>query len=305
VRPLHLSDSSKIFRRATFVGSVICVVANLALACSAKGTNDGFESTGDDAGHASDGSSVSPKPIDADTPSSLLATSPNCPLSLFEPGTAAQDFSNDASIAADWMTNFAAPQPSAGGSLQFGPHPMSDNWWENYSPITSLNKPGDVLICARLRLSPDVGSADAGFDGGGADADTDYSDSNSFEITVRLPDDAGYETAGMALEIQANASQAVLHTRTGADSWITHDTVPFTVSGSAIATVDIVLFAQGSDFFAQARNVDTGQLVNLHADYNLPAGGAVSLLGWRERAPTFVDRIVIGVPAPSTLPQLQ
>ena len=169
----------------------------------------------------------------ADAASSLLATSPNCPLSLFEPGTSPQDFSTDASIAGVWIPNYAAPQPSASGSLQFGPHPMSDNWWENYSPITSLDKPGDVLICARLRLSPDVdsdaGSDDGGVDGGG---DATFAGSNTFEITVRLPDDAAFETAGMALQIQANASQVVLHTRTGAASWITHDTAPFTLSSS-------------------------------------------------------------------------
>lgn len=183
---------------------------------------------------------------------------------------------------------------------------MSENWWENYSPITSLDKPGDVLICARLRLSPDA-DIDASTDDGGAEGggDTTAAGSNTFEITMRLPDDAGFETAGMALQIQANASQIVLHTRTGSDTWITHDTAPFTLSSSAIATVDVLLFAQGSHFFAQARNVDTGQLVDLHAEYNLPAGGAVSLLGWRERAPTFVDRIVIGVPTASTLPALQ
>lgn len=184
---------------------------------------------------------------------------------------------------------------------------MSDNWWENYSPITSVDKPGDVLICARLRLSPDVdadgGSGDdSGVDGGG---DTTGAGSNTFEITVRLPDDAGFETAGMALQIQANASQIVLHTRTGAATWVTHDTQPFTLSSSAIATVDVLLFAQGSNFVAQARNVDTGEVAHLHANYNLPAGGAVSLLGWRERAPTFVDRLVMGIPTAATLPALQ
>jgi hypothetical protein len=303
VKSRRLSAWSQLFGRVAFGAAVVCGVANLISACSAKAGNDGFDSVAD-AGPESGASTRPSTPADSgsDAGLALLETSPNCPLSLFEPGTSPEDFSSDASIAGHWIPNYAAPEPSAGGSLQFGPHPMSDNWWENYSPITSVAKPGDVLICARLRLSPDA-DADAGADDSGSDSTG--ASSNTFELTMRLPDDAGFETAGMALEIAANASQIALHTRTGSDTWITHDTAPFTLSSSAISTVDVVLFAQGSSFVAQARNVDSGEVAHLHADYNLPAGGAVSLLGWRERAPTFVDRLVMGVPTASTLPALQ
>ncbi|HEX7665049.1 MAG TPA: hypothetical protein VF407_11075 [Polyangiaceae bacterium] len=282
------------------------MLATSAAACSAAhGGSDGFDAS--DSGATNDVSNddaqtgpVADADIDAGT--ALLAQAPNCPLSMFASGTAAEDFSSDASVGADWAPNWVAPVPNA-GSLRFGPHPMNENWWENYSPTTSTSKPGDVLVCARLRISADP-EADAGAVAAVDAGDTDGASSNTFEITVRLPDDAGFETSGMALQMRANDSKIVLHTRTGSDTWITHDSAPFAFAASSITTVDVAIFAQGSRFFAQARNVDTGDVATLHATYDMPAGGAVNLLGWRERGATFVDRMVIGVPAASTLPAL-
>ena len=46
---------------------------------------------------------------------------------------------------------------------------------------------------------------------------------------------------------------------------------------------DVLLYGQGSRFVAEVRNTLTGQIAQLRADSPLPAGGAVSLVGWRSR----------------------
>jgi hypothetical protein len=217
----------------------------------------------------------------------VLVDYPNCPLTMFVAGTTPQDFSSQAAVLMAWNPQWVAPLAVAGGALQFGPHPMSESWWENYSPITSSFKPGDVLSCARLRISREPGSAD----------------SNTFELTMRLPDEAGFETSGMALEINASTGMVQLHTRLTADTWITHDKKPLTLA-SGTATLDLLLQGQGAQFAAEVRDVDTGTTVRLQAVYPLPPGGAISMVGWRNRQPWFVDRLVVGIPAANVAERL-
>ncbi|MFO0665388.1 MAG: hypothetical protein U0174_15645 [Polyangiaceae bacterium] len=115
------------------------------------------------------------------------------------------------------------------------------------------------------------------------------------EFGIRVPDGAPYEASGVTLQLRPNDTKALLHTRTGADTWTTHDTKPFSLPKGA-STLDVLLFARGTRFVAQVRNVDTGQKIELLAAYTLPLGGALTMVGWRQASPTFVDRMVIGVP---------
>lgn len=211
----------------------------------------------------------------------LLATHPGCPLTLFADGTLPQDLSTAAAYGAAWTGGWVQPQIK-NGALAFGPHPMTMNWWENYSPTASKQKPGDVLICARLRMTPEQG-------GGASD--------NSFELTMRLPDGAGYETAGMSLELEANSGTARLRTRTGDNAWTTYESKPIASAPGAELTYELLLFGQGNRFFAEVKNTQTGEIVLLHASATFPAGGAVTLLGWRNRYGAYVDRLVLGQPS--------
>lgn len=205
---------------------------------------------------------------------------PNCPLSLFENSAKPEDFSSDATLKQSWTPQWVAPKTAAGGSLQVGPHPLTAHWWENYSAMSSIRKPGDVLVCARIRMVRE------------ASAEIDV---NVLEFGIRVPDGASYEASGVTLQLRPNDTKVLLHTRTGADTWTTHDSKPFSLP-KGTSTLDVLLFARGTRFVAQVRNVDTGQTTELSATYIIPLGGALTMVGWRQASPTFVDRMVVGVP---------
>lgn len=211
----------------------------------------------------------------------LLESHPGCLGTLFADGTQAQDLSTAAAYSASWTGGWVLPQLN-NGALAFGPHPMTTDWWENYSPTTSKQKPGDVLICARVRMTPEISGSP---------------NDNTFELTMRLPDNPGFETAGMDLSLEANAGLTRLRTRTGADSHIDYDTKPLASAPGTALTYELLLFGQGNRFVAEARNTNTGQAVLLRASATLPAGGAVTMLGWRNRQGAYIDRLVIGQPS--------
>jgi hypothetical protein len=211
----------------------------------------------------------------------LLVTHPGCPLTLFADGTLPQDLSTQAAYGAAWTGGWVQPQIK-NGALAFGPHPMTANWWENYSPTASKQKPGDVLLCTKLRMTPEAGGA---------------ASDNSFELTMRLPDGAGFETAGMTLDLEVNGGVARLRTRTGDNQWTTYESKPIAGEPGAEITYELLLFGQGNRFLAEVRNTKTGQVVILHASATFPAGGAVTMLGWRNRYGAYVDRLVMGQPS--------
>ena len=218
----------------------------------------------------------------------ILADYVNCPLSMFTSGVRPQDFSSDVAVDAAWTTAWARPR-ALGGALQFGPHPMTDAWWDNYSAATANERPGDVLVCARLRITPEpMGDPNA----------------NVFDMTVRLPAGAPFDTAGMVLGVHANMSTAVLTTRLTDSTWVTHDSVPLPLVDGVTATLDLLLYAQGDRFAAEVRDLDTARTVRLGATYALPAGGGLSLVGWRMANGAFVDRLLVGAPSPEVAARL-
>ena len=279
------------------------MAAALAAACSgAKGPLFAAADAGADTANRPDAAEPLP-PLDRPPPADasaedaappatdrpLLARYPGCPSTLFDEAVAAQDFTNAAAYAVNWRGAWAAPSLQD-GALVFGPHPMSPNWWENYSPTTSTHAFPDPLACARIRMTRD---------------DRDDAWSNSFELTVRLAPDAPYETAGMTLLVLVNAGELRLRTRTGDSAWTTYDAAPLKTAAGSESTFDLLLFAQGPRFFAQARNVDSSETADLRATAVLPAGDLVSLLGWRNRAAARVDRLVLGPAAASIARELE
>lgn len=227
-------------------------------------------------------------PPDLAVPSRDLANLPpifssfaGCGPELFADGTMAEDFSSQMAFEVGWQTAWAKPQISA-AVLGFGPHPLTADWWENYSPTTTRGKPGDVLLCARLRLTTQMNDPPA---------------DNSIEFTLRNPDGAMYETSGMVLLLSGNASLIVMRTRTGPDTWVNYAQAPLRMDSGVETTYDLLLFGQGSRFVAEVRNRSTGQIAHLRADSPLPAGGAVSLVGWRSRNGIYVDKLMMGQPS--------
>lgn len=211
----------------------------------------------------------------------LLATFGGCDGPLFADGTKPQDLSTQTAFDSAWTTNWAKPQIKE-GALTFGPHPLTADWWDNYSPTATVTKPGDVLICARMRLMSQQ---------------NDPAGDNSFELTMRNPDAAMYETSGMVLLIEGNASQVGLRTRTGADTWVRYARAPLRMESGNQTTFDLLLYGQGSRFVAEVKNHNTGEIVRMRGDAPLPAGGAVTMVGWRSRNGIFVDKLIFGAPS--------
>jgi hypothetical protein len=213
----------------------------------------------------------------------LLAQFADCGSTLFADGTLPQDFSSQMAFEAAWRPAWAKPQVKAGG-LAFGPHPLTADWWENYSPAESLTKPGDVLLCARLRLTAEA---------------SDPVGDNSFELTMRKPDSGMYETSGLVLLIESNASFVTLRTRTGQESWLTYDRAPLRIESGSETAFELLLYGKDQRFLAEVKNTRTGQIARLRAEAMLPAGGSVTVLGWRTRSGIFLDKLVMGPPSPA------
>lgn len=262
-------------RSLVALSSLIGLGLGLLPGCESKGGQD--TQPHKDAGAMQDLTAVR----DLSGPAPLLGTYGGCAAELFASGTQPQDFSSQAALDLAWKTGWAQPQIKD-GALTFGPHPLTADWWENYSPAASLDKPGDVLLCARVRLTAQT---------------ADPASDNSFELTMRNPDGAMYETSGMALLIEGNASFVGLRTRTGPEVWATYDRKPLALKSGEESTLELLLFGQGSRFFAEVKNVATGQITQLRAEAGLPAGGAVTLLGWRTRSGIQMDKLVLGAPS--------
>ncbi|MBL9008966.1 MAG: hypothetical protein JNJ46_32190 [Myxococcales bacterium] len=221
-------------------------------------------------------------------PKPLLATYAGCGSDLFADGTKPQDFGSQAAFEAAFRPAWAKPQVKD-GALVFGPHPLTADWWENYSPAESIDKPGDVLLCARVRLTTQA---------------NDPVGDNSFELTLRKPEMGMYETSGMVLLIEGNASFVALRTRTGQDTWVTYDRVPLRMQSGSETRFELLSYGQGSRFVAEVKNTSTGEIARLRAESPLPAGGSVTVLGWRSRNGIYVDTLVMGQPSPAARDRL-
>ena len=47
----------------------------------------------------------------------------------------------------------------------------------------------------------------------------------------------------------------------------------------------------------EVKNHNTGEIVRMRGDAPLPAGGAVTMVGWRSRNGIFVDKLIFGAPS--------
>lgn len=283
-QPLHPQSSLRSTARSTVPLALACLAwLPWQSACDSKGGQQATDAAIDQA--QSEALDLGP---DLTALPPLLATFAGCPSTLFADRTAPQDLSSQAAFEAAWRPAWAKPQVKD-GALAFGPHPLTADWWENYSPATSLDKPGDVLLCARVRLTPQ---------------ENDPVGDNSFELTMRLPESAMYETSGMVLLVEGNASSVRLRTRTGQDSWTNYARAPLRLQSGSETTLELLLYGQGQRFVAEVKNTSTGEIARLRADSSLPAGGAVTLLGWRSRNGIFVDKLVIGPPSTTAAERL-
>lgn len=255
--------------------------ARLPLALSALLFGVGCSSQGGQGPLDEPGPDLAESSRDLAAPATILGSSAGCGSELFADGTKPEDFSSQAAFEAGWQLAWSKPQISA-GHLALGPHPLSPDWWENYSPATTRGKPGDVLLCARLRLTTQK---------------NDPAEDNSIELTLRNPDGAMYETAGMVLLVSGNAETVQLRTRTGPDSWVRYAQAGLRMESGVETSYDLLLFGQGSHFVAEVRNNSSAQVVRLRGDSPLAAGGAASLVGWRSRNGIYIDQLILGQPS--------
>ncbi|WP_096326947.1 hypothetical protein [Nannocystis exedens] len=212
----------------------------------------------------------------------LLNCYVGCPDELFAVPPYVEEFDDPAQYDAHWGGTWAAPTV-AGGSLNFGPHPMTPDWWDNYSPTWSKEEYGDTLLCARLRLTPPVVA---------------IPDEDMFEVTMRLPADAAYETGAMSLGLLTAESQLVFRTRIAEAQWQDHAEAPFPLDRGVENTLDVLIYAQGDKYVAELRNAaHPDEITVLPAEAQFSPTGLLTLLGWRDSEAVHVDRLVLGGPA--------
>jgi hypothetical protein len=230
---------------------------------------------------------VGPCGPDAEGP--LLNCYVGCPDELFAVPPYVEEFDDPAQYDAHWSGTWAAPTV-AGGSLNFGPHPMTMDWWDNYSPTWTKEEYGDALLCARLRLTPPMVAVP---------------DEDMFEITMRLPADAAFETGAMSLGLLTAESQLVFRTRIDEAQWQIHADAPFPLDRGVENTLDVLIYGQGDKYVAELRNAAyPDDITVLPAEAQFSPTGLMTLLGWRDSAAVHVDRLVIGGPSAETYDRL-
>lgn len=218
-----------------------------------------------------------PRPDLAMAPARLLRTFSGCPAALFDKALLEEDFDSQASLDAgwDWKNDGRFPTPRlASGSLVFGPHNLDPNqWWNNWSPLQSLAQFGDAMLCVRYRIKPPSGLME---------------DDNVFNVWLR---------GGMTVVVAPLRNRVFLNTRTSDTTWDEHGSAPMVFKPDVEQTVEIVIHGKGSRYYAEARNLDTGELVALSVTYKLPAQAAVGMLAWRIKNPIYLDRAIVGTPS--------
>ncbi|MBZ5713507.1 hypothetical protein [Nannocystis pusilla] len=228
-------------------------------------------------------------PCGPDGEGPLLNCYEGCPAELFAVMPYVEEFAEQAGYDAHWTGNWDAPV-LADGALTFGPHPLTLDWWDNYSPTTSKEKYGDTLQCARVRITPPA---------------TAIEDDDLFEITVRLPEGAMYETSGMTLTLDTANEQVLLRSRIGQVEWVDYTDAPLAFDRDVENTIDALVYGQGDKYVVEVRNAAyPDDVVVVTAEATLGATGETTLLGWRDSKTVYVDRLVIGEPSAAVYDRL-
>jgi hypothetical protein len=213
-------------------------------------------------------------------PSRLLNAFAGCPDAMFQQEQLTDNFDSLMVLNAnwDWKNDGRFPPPMlSNGALAFGPDNLDPTqWWNNWTPLTSLVTYGDVLYCVHYLITPASGEPIG---------------DNDFETSVR-----GDSDTSMALALQPDESVAILHTRTStADTEHGRVALPFNLDVQQ--TVEVAMWAHGNHYYTEIKNLDSGQVAALSVDYSMvPTQGNVGMLGWRLKNALYVNRAVVGSP---------
>lgn len=274
------SPSCSLRSRRTLCTKLFCGAVALLAACSRGG-------------EAPDGAhpdAALPKPADLAVPAydltppeslRLLKTFSGCPSEMFESLPLGDDFDSQTQLDSgwQWQNDGRFPRPRLdGGSLIFGPHNLNPaEWWNNWTPVRSLAEFGDVLYCVRYRIKPPSGVAPG---------------DSVFNTSIRG------ESGGMNIVLDPLSSVVVLNTRTTDTTWVEHGRAGMTFKLDTEQTIEIALYGRGSHYYGEVKNLDSGEVVGMSANYaDLPAQGVVGMLGWRLKYPLYVDRAAVGTPS--------
>ncbi len=204
----------------------------------------------------------------------VLAAFAGCPSTMYAVVALDEEFDSTAVFATRWNPSYVAPTLSSGG-LVFGPHPLTANWWENYSPVASRQNFGDAMLCAHLTLTPANTAANTG----------------TVELSLRGVSE------GMVVSVRSVDGDVLLQTKRPDGSWLQHANAPMAFTRGARQTVDVVLWASGDRFRAEVRNQTSGAIVALNVRYTLPSTGVAGMLGWMLGNPARVERLQVGTPS--------
>jgi hypothetical protein len=123
-------------------------------------------------------------------------------------------------------------------------------------------------------------------------------DEDMFEITLRLPEDAAFETGAMSLGLLTAEAQLLFRTRIAQAQWQHHADAPFPLDRGVENTLDVLIYAQGDKYVAELRNAAyPDDITVLPATAQFSPTGLMTLLGWRDSTAVHLDRLVIGGPS--------
>jgi hypothetical protein len=227
---------------------------------------------------------LSPGPRDLTEPMRVLKSFSGCPIEMFAATALVDDFDNQSTLDINWQwqNDGRFPRPKlALGALVFGPHNLKpDEWWNNWTPVRSFTEFADVLYCVRFRMSV-PSSATTG--------------DSSFDISLRG------ESGGMVLTTLAGSNTVILHSKKSESEWVEFGRNDLVIKRDVEQTIDAIIYGKGSHFYGEARNVESGAIVGVVADYALPPKAVVGMLGWRVNDAVRVDRAVVGTPSTQAL----
>jgi hypothetical protein len=216
----------------------------------------------------------------------VLDCNEGCSAALFSTMDEAYEFTSPDAYASDWNPRggHRHPEPKVEkGALIFGPHEIDADWWHKYSPSRTHAMFGDVMVCARYSFTPTEGS------------------DSTMETSVRGGSN------GMVVGIHARADQITLKTRGGAPEWewTHHAQAPLAFESGQTQDVQVLLYGQGDRYYAEVRNVATGETATLKTQQTgIPDKGPVGLLGWELEHELRARRVLIGTPAETVTTRL-
>jgi hypothetical protein len=240
------------------------------------GASDGGTDAGDDAARSDASRDAT---TDAPRATSLLEQAGGCAAALFRRVYVNTGFATAAEVNADFTQSYVRSRPSARG-LEVGPHPLTGDWWENYSVIrTSGDAVGAALACVRVSAFVPAQRA---------------VDAEVLDLSVHGLSE------GAVLKINLASGEATVRRRLADGTWVDYASFALTLPREREVTFEALLAGVERRYLAEVRVLATPAVpvARLRASVPIAQEGPSGLTGWRLSRVLRVERFTLGEPSP-------